>query len=67
MEMVRDAAKAFRDRSIQLSDAAHVRPKTFSIDSCVYTCQNHTVPYGTDVSGVGLSQALRARPAMSKR
>ena len=61
MEMVRNAANAFRDRSM-LSDAAHVRPKTFSIDSCVHlqACKNHTVPYGTDLFGA-LSQALRAR------
>ena len=40
-EMVSDAAKAFRDRSILLSDAAHVRPKTFSIDSCVHLQESH--------------------------
>ena len=53
MEMVRNAANAFRDRCILLSDAAHVRPKTFSIDSCVHlqACKNHTVPYGTDLLG----------------
>ena len=41
MEMACNAAKAFRDRSILPSDAAHVRPKTFSIDSCVHlqACQ----------------------------
>ena len=40
--------------------------KTFSIDSCIraytpYTRKNHTVPYGTDLLGWHLSQALRAR------
>jgi hypothetical protein len=26
-----------------------------------YSCKNHTVPYGTELFGVGFSQALRAR------
>src|SRR5580704_4859735 len=30
MDMVRDAANAFRDHSILFSDTAHVRPKAFS-------------------------------------
>jgi hypothetical protein len=53
-------AKAFRDRSIVLSDVAHVRPKTFSIDSCVHLQESHrTLRDGS--FGVALSQALRAR------
>ena len=60
MEMVGDAAKAFRDRSILLSDAAHVRPKTFSIDSCVHLPESHRT-LRDESFGVGLSQALRAK------
>ena len=60
MEMVWHPAQAFRDRSILLSDAGHVRPKTFSIELCVHLQESHrTLRDGS--FGVTLSQALRAR------
>jgi hypothetical protein len=48
------------DRSLLLSDAAHVRPKTFSIDWCVHLQASHRTLWDGSF-GVTLSQALRAR------